>query len=101
MRRASTLAVLTATLGGLAAVTPLTAATAAPERAQVRPDQSAFQKVTLNDRPGEPMSLAVLPDLRVLHTSRTGQVRINDPKTGLNTLAVCDGLLYYALIRRK
>lgn len=33
------------------------------------------------------MSLAVLPDLRVLHTSRTGEVRIHDPRTGLNTLA--------------
>ncbi|GAB3936023.1 hypothetical protein GCM10027614_11860 [Micromonospora vulcania] len=43
--------------------------------------------MTLNDFPGEPMSLAVLPDLRVLHTSRTGEVRIHDPRTGLNTLA--------------
>ena len=34
------------------------------------PDQSRFQKVLLNDRPGEPMSLAVLPDGRVLHTAR-------------------------------
>ncbi|HEV2927170.1 MAG TPA: PQQ-dependent sugar dehydrogenase, partial [Propionibacteriaceae bacterium] len=33
------------------------------------------------------MSLAVLPDRRVLHTARTGQVRIHDPRTGLNTLA--------------
>ena len=33
------------------------------------------------------MSLAVLPDLRVLHTARTGEVRIHDPRTGLNTLA--------------
>ena len=33
------------------------------------------------------MSLAVLPDRRVLHTSRTGEVRIHDPRTGLNTLA--------------
>ena len=32
------------------------------------------------------MSLAVLPDLRVLHTARTGQVRINDPRTGLNPI---------------
>ena len=55
--------------------------------AQEFPNQSRFQKVTLNDRPGEPMSLAVLPDGRVLHTARTGQVRIHDPQTGLNTLA--------------
>jgi glucose/arabinose dehydrogenase/PKD repeat protein len=48
---------------------------------------SDFQKVTLNDRPGEPISLAVLPDLRVLHTARGGEVRIHNPRTGLNTLA--------------
>jgi glucose/arabinose dehydrogenase len=56
--------------------------------AQDFPDQSRFQKVLLNDRPGEPMSLAVLPDGRVLHTARTGQVRIHNPRTGLNTLVV-------------
>ena len=43
--------------------------------------------MTLDDFPGEPMNLAVLPDGRVLHTTRTGEVRIHDPKTGLNTLA--------------
>ena len=48
---------------------------------------SAYQKVTLNDRPGEPMDIAVLPDGRVLHTARTGEVRIHDPRTGLNTVA--------------
>jgi glucose/arabinose dehydrogenase len=52
------------------------------------PDQSKFQKVLLNDRPGEPMSLAVLPDGRVLHTARTGQVRIHNPRNGLNTLVI-------------
>ena len=46
-----------------------------------------FQKVTLNDHPGEPMGLAVLPNGRVLHTDRTGEVRLHDPKTGLNTIA--------------
>jgi cytochrome c len=47
----------------------------------------SYQKVTLNDEPGEPMGLAVLPDLRVLHTDRTGEVRLYDPETGLVTLA--------------
>jgi cytochrome c len=51
------------------------------------PLKSQFEKVTLNDRPGEPMSLAVLPDRRVLHTARTGEVRIYDPRTGLNDVA--------------
>jgi hypothetical protein len=41
-----------------------------------------YEKVTLNDEPGEPMSLAVLPDGRVLHNTRGGEVRIYDPATG-------------------
>ncbi|MBA2945651.1 PQQ-dependent sugar dehydrogenase [Streptomyces himalayensis] len=51
------------------------------------PPDSAFQKVTLNDSPGEPMDLAVLPDGRVLHTTRAGTVWMHDPATGLNTRA--------------
>ncbi|GLW05761.1 hypothetical protein Misp01_08910 [Microtetraspora sp. NBRC 13810] len=58
-----------------------TAGTAAP------PSDDQFQKVTLNDTPGEPMDLAVLPDSRVLHTTRAGEVWLHDPKTGLNTRA--------------
>ena len=33
------------------------------------------------------MDLAVLPDGRVLHTERSGEVWLHDPDTGLNTLA--------------
>ena len=33
------------------------------------------------------MNLAVLPDLRVLHTTRPGELRIYNPRTGLNTQA--------------
>jgi cytochrome c len=55
--------------------------------AQEFPPASRFQKVTLNDRPGEPMSLAVLPDGRVLHSARTGEIRLHNPRTGLNTMA--------------
>src|SRR5437868_392789 len=89
MLRNTVLAVLTATFAGLAGVTSSLPAAAHPghEPDPLPSNQSAFQKVTLNDRPGEPMSLAVLPDLRVLHTARTGQLRINDPRTGLNTIA--------------
>jgi glucose/arabinose dehydrogenase len=36
--------------------------------------QSAFRKVVLDPDPGEPMSLAVLPDSSVLYASRLGQV---------------------------
>jgi hypothetical protein len=43
-------------------------ALSAAAMAQEFPDQSHFQKVTLNDRPGEPMSLAVLPDKLLLFT---------------------------------
>jgi cytochrome c len=88
LRRGVAVTVMAASFAGLAGVTSLPA-TAHPghEPAPVPADQTAFQKVTLNDRPGEPMSLAVLPDLRVLHTSRTGQVRIHNPRTGLNTIA--------------
>src|SRR5689334_17235914 len=52
-----------------------------------QPGAEKFEKVTLNDFPGEPMNLAVLPDGRVLHTARTGEIRIHDPKTGGNPLA--------------
>ena len=64
---------------------PAAAATAGA--APVAPADSNFQKVTLDDFPGEPIALAVLPDKRVLHTARTGEVRINDPKSGRNVLA--------------
>ncbi|WP_116950311.1 PQQ-dependent sugar dehydrogenase [Jiangella endophytica] len=63
---------------------PSLAASGAPEAA---PPDSAFQKVTLNDTPGEPMDLVVLPDGRVLHTTRAGEVWLHDPDTRLNTLA--------------
>jgi cytochrome c len=51
------------------------------------PPDTEFEKVTLNDMPGEPMDLAVLPDGRVLHTTRPGALWLHDPKTGLNTIA--------------
>ncbi|SDY89919.1 PKD domain-containing protein [Micromonospora pattaloongensis] len=85
MRRGAILASLALVLGGLSAPQSATAApTAAPA---TPPPDTSFQKVTLNDFPGEPVSLAVLPDNRVLHTARTGEVRIHNPRTGLNTIA--------------
>jgi cytochrome c len=51
------------------------------------PPDSEFEKVTLNDLPGEPMDLAVLPDGRVLHNTRPGELWLHDPRTGRNTLA--------------
>jgi cytochrome c len=61
---------------------------AVPATAAVaQPPAERFEKVVLNDFPGEPMNLAVLPDGRVLHTARTGEIMIHNPRTGLNTLA--------------
>ena len=38
-----------------------------------------YERVTLTKNVGEPIDLAVLPDTRVLHTTRGGQVRLTDP----------------------
>src|SRR5918992_1310947 len=48
------------------------------------PPDTEFEKVTLNDLPGEPMDVAVLPDGRVLHTTRPGTAWLHDPKTKQN-----------------
>ncbi|MET0423605.1 MAG: PQQ-dependent sugar dehydrogenase [Actinoplanes sp.] len=69
----------------MAALVAPTAAVAHP--GHELPPQTDFQKVTLNDFPGEPIALAVLPDRRVLHTARDGSVRIHEPSTGRNVLA--------------
>ncbi|MER7729129.1 lectin [Streptomyces sp. NPDC096323] len=62
-------------------LTPGTAA-ATPEPADASAAEAgAFQQVTLAKGPtevGEPMSLAVLPDRSVLHTSRDGTLRLTD-----------------------
>jgi cytochrome c len=65
----------------LLAMPSIAAAQSAP------PPDSEFEKVTLNDLPGEPMDLAVLPDGRVLHTTRPGELWLHNPQTGRNTLA--------------
>lgn len=80
--RLSRMVALAAVAGTALAVVPATSV-AEPSR----PADSAFQKVTLNDTPGEPIDLAVLPDGRVLHTTRAGQLWLHDPDTRLNTLA--------------
>ena len=90
MRRiAATVATSALVLAGLAALPATASAHPGHDHpdAPAVPAASTFQKVTLNDRPGEPMSLAVLPDGRVLHTARGGAVRIYNPNTSLNTLA--------------
>ncbi|NAS24232.1 carbohydrate-binding protein [Herbidospora sp. NEAU-GS84] len=66
---------------------------------------SNYEKITLTKNVGEPVDMAVLPDLRVLHTARTGDLRLTDPSTGItkivNTIPVYnnseDGLQTVAL----
>ncbi|MCX4585164.1 ThuA domain-containing protein [Streptomyces sp. NBC_01481] len=78
-RARKALALLT---GGLLAAgsLALTAPQAAPT-ADAAPAAEEFQQVTLAkgvEETGEPMSLAVLPDRSVLHTSRNGELRMTD-----------------------
>ncbi|MCX5359580.1 PQQ-dependent sugar dehydrogenase [Streptomyces sp. NBC_00124] len=57
------------------------AAVAEPEAAPAAVAAEDFQQVTLakgEPEVGEPMSLAVLPDRSVLHTSRDGELRLTD-----------------------
>ncbi|MEO3853970.1 PQQ-dependent sugar dehydrogenase [Acrocarpospora sp. B8E8] len=47
---------------------------------------SNYEKITLTKNVGEPIDLAVLPDRRVLHTARNGDIRLTDPATGVTTV---------------
>jgi glucose/arabinose dehydrogenase len=53
---------------------------------------SDYEKITLTKNVGEPIDMAVLPDRRVLHTARNGDIRLTDPASGItkvvNTLPV-------------
>lgn len=72
-------------VSGLLALPLASSGQAAPAvAAQDAPPDSSFQKVTLNDRPGEPMDLAVLPNNDVLHTTRAGDIWLNEAATGVN-----------------
>nr|WP_268249689.1 PQQ-dependent sugar dehydrogenase [Streptomyces chromofuscus] len=60
---------------------PAGAAEEEPSRAEQGAEAPEFQQVTLAKgvaETGEPMTLAVLPDRSVLHTSRDGTVRLTD-----------------------
>ncbi|MCD2440920.1 PQQ-dependent sugar dehydrogenase [Agromyces sp. SYSU K20354] len=81
-------------LSGLLAVTSLTlsaGAASAHEGHDHGDEVSAttwanYERVTLSRDVGEPIDLAVLPDSRVLHTTRGGQVRLTDPAQGTTTV---------------
>ncbi|WP_406730546.1 ThuA domain-containing protein [Streptomyces sp. NBC_01794] len=83
LRARKALALLTGTLlavTSLALTAPQIAAAADPEPAAAAAAEE-FQQVTLakgGEETGEPMSLAVLPDRSVLHTSRNGELRMTD-----------------------
>ncbi|MFI0235534.1 ThuA domain-containing protein [Streptomyces sp. NPDC016845] len=81
-RLRTTIALLTGSVlvGSSLALVPGTAV-AHPDHPDVPAAESDFQQVTLAkgaDETGEPMSLAVLPDRSVLHTSRDGTLRLTD-----------------------
>jgi glucose/arabinose dehydrogenase len=70
--------------------TPLHAAAPAHEGADAADpalDWANYEKVTLTKETGEPIDLAVLPDSRVLHTARNGDLRLTDPGTGVTKIA--------------
>jgi cytochrome c len=48
-----------------------------PPPPPVLPTGGTFEKTVLNNQPGEPISLAVLPDGRVLHSSRDGRIFVH------------------------
>jgi cytochrome c len=83
---------LTAAIGAalclpMLSVAPTATAHEGHDDAPAAPSKGQFQKVTLNDRPGEPVDLAVLPNGDVLHTTRAGVIWHNDAKTGVNSIA--------------
>jgi cytochrome c len=51
------------------------------------PPPSRFVQTVLDDAPGEPIGLAVLPDARVLHTTREGGVWLHDRAGGKSLAA--------------
>ncbi|MFD6415263.1 ThuA domain-containing protein [Streptomyces sp. NPDC060194] len=92
-RTRTTRARAVALLTGLALVLATPAVSAHPGHPGHDPEAPAaaedFQQVTLAKgevEVGEPMSLAVLPDRKVLHTSRDGELRLTD-ENGTTTVA--------------
>ncbi|MDH6181902.1 sugar phosphate isomerase/epimerase/putative cell wall-binding protein/glucose/arabinose dehydrogenase [Microbacteriaceae bacterium SG_E_30_P1] len=46
-------------------------------------DWSNYEKVLITRDVGEPIDLAILPDERIIHTARNGDLRLTDPSTGV------------------
>ncbi|MFI5759153.1 PQQ-dependent sugar dehydrogenase [Streptomyces sp. NPDC051569] len=77
--------VLLAALPALGAVAVAPAAQAHPDHEHAL-DWANYEKATLTKEVGEPIDLAVLPDSRVLHTARNGDLRLTDPGRGTTTV---------------
>lgn len=75
--------------GALLVAMPALGCVALAPAAEAHPDHehaldwSNYEKATLTKEVGEPIDLAVLPDSRVLHTARNGDLRLTDPGTGV------------------
>ncbi|UDF12423.1 cell wall-binding repeat-containing protein [Antiquaquibacter oligotrophicus] len=50
-------------------------------------DWTNYEKALITKDVGEPIDLAILPDGRIIHTARNGDIRVTDPSTGITTLA--------------
>lgn len=89
-RRKKTFAALAATalVGTALLATPASAHEGhdAEAAAAAETDWNNYEKILLTKDVGEPIDMAVLPDRRVLHTARNGDVRLTDPSTGVTRL---------------
>lgn len=91
-RRSSTVA----TIGALALVAGVFSALPASAHdgvdhgsepgAEAALDWTNYEKVLLTKNVGEPIDMAILPDSRVMHTARNGDIRVTDPSSGVTTV---------------
>jgi glucose/arabinose dehydrogenase len=76
---------LVATLA-LSVAMPLTVIGAAAQPAAADTNWNNYEKVLLTKNTGEPIDMAILPDSKILHTARNGDVRLTDPGTGITRI---------------
>ena len=69
---------------GAAAITAALAAATTPgaQAQEAALNWDNYDPVVLTTDVAEPIDLAVMPDLKVLHTARNGQIRLTDPVAG-------------------
>jgi glucose/arabinose dehydrogenase len=67
-------------------LTVLTVVAGPASAADPATDWNNYEKITLTKDVGEPIDLAVMPDSRVLHTARNGDLRLTDPATGVTKI---------------